>query len=144
MSVYIDTSVLAAYYCPEAASAAAQKLLSTSQRPVISWLTHVEMCSALSRKVREQTLSRHDAERIASMFREHTGAGYFTILQVEGADYERAALRIGRFDNALRALDAIHLAIAEREALPVATADRTMAAEAKRIGLKVNLIGAES
>jgi predicted nucleic acid-binding protein len=143
LSVYIDTSVLAAYYCPEAMSVAAQRLLSSIKGPVISWLTEVELLSALSRKVREQTLGTQDAERIASLFREHVEAGYFTVLPVEAVDYEHAAQRIGRFSNALRALDALHLAVVEREALTLATADRTMAAEAKRIGLKTNLISME-
>lgn len=143
MSTYIDTSVLAAYYCPEAMSAAAQRLLSSIKGPVISWLTEVELFSALSRKVREQTLGAQDAGRIASLFREHVKAGYFTVLPVEAVDYEHAAQQLGRFSNALRALDALHLAVIERETLTLATADRTMAVEAKRIGLKTNLISME-
>lgn len=144
MNTYIDTSVLTAYYCPEPISDAVQKLLTSIKGPAISWLTEVELLSALSRKIREKTLGTQDAERIACLFREHVETGYFTVFPLEAVDYEHAAQRIGRFSNALRAFDALHLAVVEREALTLATADRTMASEAGRMGLKTNLISVKT
>ena len=41
-SVYIDTSVLGAYYCPEPSSATAENALRQIAVPVISTLTEVE------------------------------------------------------------------------------------------------------
>lgn len=50
--VYVDTSVLVAYYCPEPLSVAVQQFLIEQPKPAISSLTEVELFSALARKVR--------------------------------------------------------------------------------------------
>jgi len=50
---YIDTSVLAAYYCPEPLSDKAEEFILASGTPVITDLTRLELFSAISRKVRE-------------------------------------------------------------------------------------------
>ena len=141
MTLYVDTSVLAAYYCPEPASKKAQTLLASHPGPAISWLTGVELLSALSRKVRERTLGRHDAARIVKTFRDHIADGYYSVLPLENIDYETAQERIGRFDNTLRTLDALHLAVATRCGGRLATADRAMAAAAEESGVKAILVG---
>ena len=46
-SAYVDTSILAAYYCPEPLSAAAEDALRRIEAPAISVLTEVEFCSLL-------------------------------------------------------------------------------------------------
>ena len=56
MRVYVDTSVLAAYYRPKPLSLAAERALRNLSSPMISDLTLVEFASAISRKVREKTL----------------------------------------------------------------------------------------
>lgn len=129
--------MLAAYYCPEPASDRAQKLLARESDPVISWLTGVELMSALSKKVRQRGMSRRDARRIADLFRTHLSDGYFTVLPAGGADFEKAADALGTFDNSLRALDALHVAVARRASLPIATADRALANVAKRFDINV-------
>ena len=45
---YIDTSVLVAYYCPEALSEQVQDFLSEQVKPAISTLTEVELFSAIA------------------------------------------------------------------------------------------------
>ena len=40
---YIDTSVLAAYYCPEALSDKAEEVITSEAIPVISQLTRLEI-----------------------------------------------------------------------------------------------------
>ncbi len=134
--------MLTAYYCPEPASQTAQSVLTSHSDPAISWLTGVELLSALSRKVRERSLEQDDAGRIARLFRNHVADGYYTVLPLEHADYEAAQERIGRFDTALRTLDALHLAVAMRGTDRLATADRTMASVAQMLGMKVLLLGA--
>jgi predicted nucleic acid-binding protein len=64
VTTYVDTSVLAAYYCPEPLSIMAERTLRRLSSPVISELTLVELTSAISRKIREQTLSREEGARI--------------------------------------------------------------------------------
>src|SRR6266404_5831728 len=61
--MYIDTSVLVPYYCPEALSRAAERTLRGDPRPAVSDLVEVEFFSALARKVRVREMSAADASR---------------------------------------------------------------------------------
>ena len=115
-------------------------MLVAHVKPSVSWLTGIEIMSALSRKVRERELVQRDAERIAALYREHVSQGHYNLLSLDGADIEWAAGRIARFDNSLRTLDALHLAIAMRESLALATADRRLADAAKKLGMKVMFV----
>jgi predicted nucleic acid-binding protein len=96
--------------------------------------------SSVSRKVRERTLNRRDAGRIAALYQEHVAAGSYRMLRLESADYEWAAGIIGKFDNRLRTLDALHLAVVVRESLNLVTADRVLADTAKEFGIKVTTL----
>lgn len=109
-------------------------------KPSVSWLTGIEIMSALSRKVRERELARRDAERIATLYREHVSQGCYNLIPLDGVDIEWAERHISKFDNSLRTLDALHLAIAARESLGLATADRRLADTAKKFGMKVTLV----
>jgi len=51
--IYLDTSVLVPYYCPEPDSGKAEKIIIEAGLPAISNLTVVELASAVSRKIRE-------------------------------------------------------------------------------------------
>jgi len=46
--IYVDTSVLAAFYLPEPLSARVERLLRRAVAPAISDLTDVELLSAIS------------------------------------------------------------------------------------------------
>lgn len=115
--------------------------MQSRSRPVTSWLTGVELLSALSRKVRERMLDRGDATRIAALYEEHLDAGYYSLLALDVADLGRASDWIRRFDNALRTLDALHLAVVARESLSLATADQRLAELAQEAGVKVVRVG---
>ncbi len=135
--MYIDTSVLAAYYCPEPLSRQAEAVLTSQMGPAISWLTVVELISALSRKVREQTLKPAGARKILDAFKTHVDGGYYRLLGIDRSDYEQAEYRIGSFDSSLRTLDALHIAVAVREKLSIVTADSSLAATAQQSGIEV-------
>ena len=57
MSQYIDTSLLAAFYCPEPLSDIAEQLITSMDSPVISALTEVELYSAVARKKRMKEIN---------------------------------------------------------------------------------------
>lgn len=67
---YLDTSVLTAYYCPEPLSDKAEALIVTENMPAISWLTRLELISAVSRKIREG-MAREDGQKIIRQFEQH-------------------------------------------------------------------------
>jgi predicted nucleic acid-binding protein len=137
---YIDTSVLAAYYCPEPLSLVAERAIRRLTSPAISELTLVEFASAISRKVREKTLSRESAARVVAQFETHLEDGYYEILSVKARDYRLAKSWLGQLQGTLRTLDALHLAVAEGAGVLIVTADRRLAAEARHLGLPVKLL----
>ncbi len=135
--IYLDATVLAAYYCPEPLSPKAERLIRAEPRPALSDLTEVELFSALSRKTRLRELSREDAERIAAQFLAHLGSGFYAPMPVERCHYSLARDWIGRFSTALRTLDALHLAVAASEGLRLVTSDGSLARAGAGLGVAV-------
>jgi uncharacterized protein len=80
-TAYIDTSVLAAYYCPESMSAAAEAALRQIKIPVISLLSEVEFCSLLSRKRRLNELTERQMRAILDLFSTHRSEEHTSELQ---------------------------------------------------------------
>ena len=138
---YIDTSVIVAYYCPEAISSEVQNLLrSQTEQPALSFLTEVEFTSAISRKVRMNELGPVDANRILTKFTSHTEAGLYRIIPLEKAHYQLAKGWISLLTTPLRTLDALHLAIASSEELQVVTSDESLFKAAGMLDLDAQLI----
>ncbi len=135
---YIDTSVLVAYYCPEAISDKVEALLLSIERPAVSQLTVIELASAVSRKIREGSLAHKSGEAIISLFNTHIAENRFAHYTLQSEHYTTAFKWISRFDTPLRTLDALHLAIAQGiHCRQLATADKTMADAGKAVGLGV-------
>jgi uncharacterized protein len=137
---YIDTSVLAAYYCPEPISTLAERTLRSLSSPMISELALVEFTSAVSRKVQEKTLAREAGTRILTQFESHLEEGYYLVLPVRTLDYRIARSWLAQLHGTLRSLDALHLAVAKAAGAATYTADRRLADEARAIGLPVKLL----
>ncbi len=135
---YYDTSLLAAYYCPEPLSEQVEVLILQDQDPVISQLTEVELYSAVARKIREGNLVAGDGEKIVRLYRHHVESlNLYRILMVEAEHYQLAGSWIRRFNLSLRILDALHLAVSVSAELPLFTADRKLAVVAEKLGLEV-------
>ena len=133
--MYIDTSVLVPYYCPEPLSSVAQQTVRDDPRPSLSDLVEVELFSALARKVRVKELTVADATRIGQQFVDHLQAGFYARVAVQRRHFETARGWLSRFTLPLRALDALHLALADAEGLRLATADRNLWTSARTLGL---------
>jgi predicted nucleic acid-binding protein len=142
VTTYVDTSILAAYYCPEPISLLAERTLRSLTSPAISDLTLVELTSAVSRKIREKTLSREEGARILTQFETHLEEGYYRVLPVRTRDYRVARSWLAQLQGTLRTLDALHLAVAESSGASTLTADKRLAAEAQALGLSVKLLAA--
>src|SRR5262245_33943693 len=140
--MYIDTSLLVPYYCPEALSRASARLLRADPRPAISDLVEVELFSALAKKVRARQMSATDASRTATQFLDHVQSGFYARVATQRRHYEAARGWLARFTLPLRTLDALHLALADVEGLRVATADETLSRSARELGVAVTLVRA--
>ena len=142
MTQYVDTSILVAYYCPEPLSERAEERLRALRPPVVSWLTDVELHSALAKKVRKGELTEEDAERVQELFRTHVSHALYEVAAIEHGDFVQARQWIARMDTALRTLDALHLAVAHRRDLEVLTADRGLSDASRTSELDVELMRA--
>jgi uncharacterized protein len=138
--MYIDTSLLVAYYCPEALSRVAERTLRGDPRPAVSDLVEVEFFSALARKVRAREMSAADATRTGEQFLDHLQAGLYARVAVGRRHYEAARGWLARFTLPLRALDAFHLALANLEGLRLATADEDLSRSATSLGVAATLV----
>ena len=137
---YVDTSVLVAYYCPEPLSEKAEAFLLGHGQPIISVLTEVELCSAVARKVRERLMSKPEATKITGKFVSHLETDMYGRLPVEPHHYRLARDWIALFKCNLKTLDALHLAVASSEGLPIVTADQALTDSAKGLGLEGVLV----
>jgi uncharacterized protein len=137
---YIDTSVIVAYYCPEALSQKAEDFLMAHANPVISHLIEVEMFSAVSRKIREGGLDKRTARRILAKFMEHVDGRFYTNLLLGPHHFRLARDWIALFNTGMRSLDALHLAVASIQGCSLVTADRDLAESAEIIGLEVEVL----
>jgi len=140
MNAYVDTSVLGAYYCPEALSAAAEHALRGIEAPVISSLSELEFCSLIAKKRRLKELSAPQAQKILDLFGNHVSEGFYRRISLTGEHYLKAREMIGSTRIALHTLDALHLAAALTEMLPILTADRGLATAGRRHKAKVIMI----
>ncbi|MFP4326282.1 MAG: type II toxin-antitoxin system VapC family toxin [Desulfonatronovibrio sp.] len=139
--IYLDTSVVVSYYCPETISSQVQSLLrSQKKKPALSFLTEVEFASALSRKVRMNELGPVDANRILTKFTSHAEAGLYRIIPLEKAHYQLAKGWISLLTTPLRTLDALHLAIASSEELELVTSDESFFSAARMLDLDARLM----
>lgn len=134
---YLDTSVLAAYYCPEPLSEKVEKIVISTDRPCISSLTEVELASAISCKIREKNLSPEDGNKIINQFQTHLTESFYRLITVEDRHYQTAKNWILQFAVPLKTLDALHLAIAAEGDFTLLTADRQLDISAKYFGINV-------
>lgn len=118
----------------------AERAIRSLSAPAISELTLVEFTSALSRKVRDRTLSREDGIKVLAQFEAHIEGNYYVVLPVRTRDYRVAKSWLGQLRGTLRTLDALHLAVAEAASALMLTADHRLAAEAQALGLPRKLL----
>lgn len=138
--IYVDTSVLAAYYCPEPLSGRAQRALAQTDERAISSLVELEFVSAVARKVRTHEMRRGDAHRILAAFQSHLEQGIYTRLAVEGAHFTKAREWLATLMVPLQTLDALHVALAAMKGCPILTADAVLAKACTKVGVTARLV----
>lgn len=138
--VYIDTSILGAYYCPEPFSMQCEAYLRKVEAPVISLLTEVEFFSLVTKKRRIGDFGTSKARKILMEFQSHMKSGFFRIVSPSFDHFMTARQMIGSMQTSLRTLDAIHLSIAKSEKIGMVTADGILFESARRFKLKVDYI----
>lgn len=137
---YLDTSVLAAYYCPEQISTAVGRVLADISRPTISSLVEIEMYSAVSLKVRNRELNIASAGVIISRFHRDVADSRYEFVDIGPREFNLARSWLGRFSSSLRTLDALHLAATFSNDLELITTDKFLMAAAQNFSVPCRLI----
>ena len=128
MLVYVDSSVIGrAYLADEPGHREARELLSGDHRLVTGTLTHIEVTGLLARAARAGRLNDELDAALATLADDLGDGGVLTVVRpADQPALESAARRLTR-TYALRALDALHLAVAQDVLAPLADADEVLA-----------------
>lgn len=139
MSWYLDASVMLPMLVKEPASAIVDAFMSSAQQePWVSDFSAAEVASALSRLVRTGRLQATDGAACLSDF-DVWRAAMTRPAEIHPADIRLAGAYVRRFDLALRAPDALHIAVARRLDAALVTLDRRMATAARELGVAVEM-----
>ncbi|HEX4180035.1 MAG TPA: type II toxin-antitoxin system VapC family toxin [Caulobacteraceae bacterium] len=137
MSVYFDASVIVAITVRDVWSIRARTYVIDHQpSPVISDFAAAEVASVINLRVRTKDLSLAQAQTALSNF-DLWRAGATRACGVTGADIAAADLFLRRLNLPLRAPDALHIAVARRLGLEIATFDTQMALSAKALDVRL-------
>lgn len=110
MIVYLDTSAIARFYLPEAHRDQMLRFLAGASALTTHSFTQIEMASALAKAHRDQRISNEDLKAARDRFA-RDWLQFDRVLPDDATAFDAARL-IERF--VLRAMDALHLAAAER------------------------------
>lgn len=136
--IYVDTSVIVPLLTTEPKTQAVTAWFSElGDMPTCAdWLL-TEFHSALSIKLRTGQLSEANAKRARKEFDLLIDGG-LQVVAISRNAFRHAAKMVQQHKNGLRSGDSLHLAVAlELEASHMATLDGTLAANAKRNGIKL-------
>ncbi len=134
---YFDTSFLIPFFLDEQASTRIDRFMRRKREGelAISLWTRVEFSSAIARQMRVGRLTEQDARRIDSEFDEVTAASFVTLAPTT-ADFELSRQFLRRYETALRAGDALHLAIAaNNQARAIYSLDQGLLKAGRLLGL---------
>lgn len=141
---YVDTSALLKCYLAEKNSDVVESFLASrfsgnSSHLVLSSLSKLEWHCAMRRRERNGEIDADYRQLAQEAFFERLESGYYEVLRVENALYEKALRMIDGVRAPLRTLDALHLAVAQAANLSeIVTADKVMADAAEELGLVVH------
>jgi uncharacterized protein len=143
MSIYLDTSVLVPTLVQEPVTDAVRAYLAISPDRIVSDLAAAEVASALARLIRTGLLTEPEAAARLDDF-DAWRVGTSIPAELHAADARLACAYVRRFDLALRAPDALHLAMCRRLDLTLVTLDGRLARAADQLGIKVAVPGADN
>jgi len=135
--LYCDTSALLKLYLPEPGSDAFNRAVEGRDDLVVSDLAVTEVVSALSRRLRQDALTREIADRVRHAIVGSLDGGVYGRVELTRGVHRRAEhLLLSLTETPLRAADALHLALAtSARAASLASFGTRLAAAARALGL---------
>lgn len=138
MSVYLDASVLVPLFIDDQHSHRAHAFLEhVAARLIVSNFAAAEFASALSRRVRMQELSMHQASAVFALFDGWTTRETEHV-EMASSDVSRAQLILRQLSLPLRTPDALNITMTQRLGATLATFDRKLADCAHYLGISVS------
>jgi predicted nucleic acid-binding protein len=136
--VYLDTSALVKVYLPEPRSDEVNAAIAGRVDLVVSDLVITEAVAALARRVREGDLGREAAARLHGALLDDFEHDHFARVDLDPATHRAAERFLLSLPVALRAADALHLALAASAgAGTLLTSDPRLGEAALAIGIEV-------
>lgn len=136
--IYVDTSALIKLYLPEPGSDELNRLLDGRRDLLLAELTVTEFVSAMARRKRDRDLTARVAGRLYKTLLDHAHSRFLLIGATPDTHRSAERLLLSQEGVALRAADALHLALAlAGEARAVATYDGRLARAGSELGMEV-------
>lgn len=136
MTIYLDSSALIPLFVNEAHTSEARRLQQLGEPFVVSPWTLAECSSAFARLHRMRVIDSRERETLDHDLDEWTGLpARLTAVAAEDFAFARTCLRTSK--AALRAPDALHLAIVSRQGYALATFDDNLASAGRDLSLRV-------
>ena len=141
-SVYVESCVVLSLFLGDSGYCAAEQWL-LAQADQTLWVSHwvlLEFSGVVALCLRRGELTAERGLAINAEF-ECFRQEQLSLLEPRGADYLQARQWLQEFNGpSLRSCDALHLAMAKRQSLTIASADQGLAKAAKALGLPFQLI----
>ena len=137
MSVYLDASALVSWYVPDANSTQADAFLAGELQPTVSDLTLAEVANALIRRRKQGVYPAAVVATVLAKMDQQVADGRLLVEPLPRTIFADARALAERVPNHLRTADALHLAMAKRLGLPIASFDAGLRAAALMDGIRI-------
>ena len=137
MRLYLDSSVLVAAFAPEKFTSRALDILGKASEVLISELTVTETRVSLIRKRKRKAMTATEVDEALAEIEDAIRDGTLGVEPLPVA-YRAAEEMANRVTIPVRAMDALHVAMAARLGADLATFDADQAAAARAEGMTVH------
>jgi predicted nucleic acid-binding protein len=133
----VDTCVVISLLAPDRHTAAAERAVKKAAKLSLSAFVALEFFDVLGRRVRDKSIPADRARMLRELFAASVAEGYWRVIEVTQSHIVTASGWLADPALGFRAGDALHASLAHAVREPLLTADRDLAAAAKRAGVKV-------